>query len=187
MPKYKAFTRENVSVGLVGEAPESWKFRRRVVQGTAYRYEVIDGNFSRPHRWEFIVRVPSRLGDDEYIEVRPIQCPSHRVFAGLDQRSVNFSPALRPSYRGNVYAKVFLGDATGEKTKRGVSAGDRPNLPAFISVRNMRLKRTVTTTAGSDGGAQVAVLKPTSHRGMIKFFLATRAWVLYNGFSLDDE
>src|SRR5690606_16612341 len=111
-------------------------------------------------------------------------CPRLRVFAGLDRRSVNFSPAKRAGYRGLVYAKVFLGDTSGDKTKLGVSSGERRSLPAYVSRRNMRLKKTVTTTAGRDGNAQVKLVKPTSHGTMIKFFLSTRAWVLYDNFIL---
>jgi hypothetical protein len=184
VPRKPKFKRSKVSIDLIDRRNESWKFARKTVRGTVFSYDVRDENFPRIARWTFIVRVPRELVNDSYIEVRPTHTPRQRVFAGLDRRSINFAPARRTAYRGLVYGKVFLGDASGDKTKIGVAAGERPQLPQYISRRNMRLKKTVTLTAGSDGNAQVKLFKPSSHKSMIKFFLATRAWVLHDEFTL---
>jgi hypothetical protein len=182
--RIKKFSRTLVSAKLVSQQKEIWKFADRRVQGTTYTYQVLDRNFAPVAKWTFVIRVPELLTSRGYVEIRPTHCPPQAAFAGLDRRSINFTPARRARYRGFLYAKVFLGDTDGKRTKIGTRAGDRPRLPAYISRTNMRLKKTVTSTSGTDGSTQVKLFRRNSHRGMIRFFLSTRAWVLYNRFSM---
>jgi hypothetical protein len=184
MAPQRRFSMANVHVELVEQRTESWKFQDRSVRGTAYTYDVKDNNFKRPARWTFVVRVPEAMGRQGYIEVRPTHCPRQRVFAGLDRRSVNFRAATQPRYSGHVYAKLFIGDVSGGKNKKGVRKGERTALPEYISRTSLRLKGTVASTRGTDANALVFIVKPTSHRTMIRFYLAARAWVLADQFVL---
>ncbi len=46
----------------------------------------------------------------------------------------------------------------------------------------IRLKQTVVETVEKDKNSQVAIVKPDDHAGMIRLFIAMKAWIIYNGF-----
>ncbi len=76
--------------------------------------------------------------------------------------------------------KVHLADPSMEKNWRGTTRGDRDRLPRWFSYfrKRMRLKETVTTTAGNDGYDQVVLIAPQDHERMIRLYFAMRVWVL---------
>ncbi len=138
---------------------------------------MVDENFDRLNEWIFSVRVPNKPGQ---IVVQPQTVPGKKVFAQVGRRPITFQKATKHPYRKHAYCKVHLADPTMEKTWRGTSRGDRSKFPRWFKYfRNrMRLKDTVTTTAGNDGYDQVVLIAPDDHERMIRLYFAMRVWVL---------
>ncbi len=161
-----------------GESRQAiWTFARATVTGTEYLYTVTDRNHSQRNRWEFVVRDPkSRNGR---VEVRPMQVPNDRAYAGLERRGLTFRRATMSGYTQFRYCPVSLpqGDGGGRVVAR---RGERASLPYFV--RNLgwrlRLKKTVRTTRGTDANSQVALVRLNDHKAMIGVYMATKAWVL---------
>lgn len=156
------------------------------VKGKEYSYMVKDRNFDRLNNWKFIVKVPSSGNND--IVVQPSVAPNKRIWAGIDRRSIVLMKVTKKNHRGNVYCKINLADPTATKTKIGTSRGQRDSLPRWFDYFRpyMRLKATVTTTAGTDSKAQVVLIEPDDHERMIRLFLALKVWVLQEGFVLEN-
>lgn len=164
-----------------------WKFGSRDVTGDLYDYTVVDRNFDAYKKWNFQIRVPDEWRKGVYIEVRVIRHPQKRCWANLEQRTINFTRCTIGDYRSKAYAKVTLADAEGEKNKVGTRRGQRKDLPSWLRRGfHLRVMNTVATTKGTDGNSQVVVLNPDDHDKMIRFYLATKAWVLHEGFTLAD-
>jgi hypothetical protein len=180
VPKYKP---RSVDVNFKEDRRSSWKWGGRTILGVENLYRVIDRNFGRLNRWEFTVRVPSKPGQ---IVVQPQTVPGKRVFADLQRRSIVFVKAkMMPP--GRLYCKVHLADPSGRKNYLGTRRGERSRLPPWFDYFRpiMRLKKTVTTTAGLDGKAQVVTVAHDEHDLMIRIFFAMRVWVLQENFTIN--
>lgn len=180
----KDFHLFNVDVESQGQQVGRWQFAGRNIKGTIFEYLVTDHNFQTDRKWRFAVRVPNDFRSAGYIEVRALHNPQKRCWSGIERMSVNFARATRPNYKGLLYAKVFLADPTGKSNKRGLRRGEKMFLPPYLRRLKLRVKKTVASTRGTDGKSLVAVANPNKHADMIKVFMATRAWVLYNKLSL---
>lgn len=158
------------------------KFRDRSLPATEYVYTVMDDNFPRPHRWEFLVRVPDAV--TESTEVRPAVVPNVREWAGLDRRALMFQRATLGRHRGDMYCKVAVADVSGEKTR--IEVKDKKRLPYWFRAFGSRLrtKGTVRSTRGSDEDALVVTVRRDDHAMMIRVFMATKAWVLKESIQL---
>lgn len=182
MPVYKM---KRVDAELTGEIPSTWTFAGRTVRGIEHQYDVIDRNHVSRNRWGFVIRVPR----DPYgrIEVRPVKTPNDSTYAGLDRRSITFMRATRPNYTGFRYCQLALADPTGNASRVIVRGSEKSVLPTWLRRLGWRLKEkaTVRTTRGTDGGSLVVLVRPEDHRLMIATFLATKAWVLKRGFTLE--
>jgi hypothetical protein len=177
MPKTKGFRHDKVRISPAEVREEVWEFGGgRKVRGEIARYEVVDSNFRPAHRWEFDVATPHRLAGSAYIEVQPVTVPPVESWSTLKRRSVCFRRATYwPDF---VYAEITLSDPTGAKNRLRLPAGQRDVIKPYLSLRNVRDKATVTSVAGR---GPVWLCRPSSHRSMIRFYMATRAWPLYNG------
>lgn len=180
MPDYN---RKHIQVEPLDEgAHDVWTFAGKEVQGTKYEFAVTDRNFSKFNRWTFSVRVPDKLVGKAYIQVRPNAHPALKCWADIESKSINFRKATRGNHKSSVYAKVSLADPTGDKTKKQVAGGVSGNFPEWMRKFRLRLKKTVTTTAGTDTKARVVVVGKTDHAEMIRFYIAAKAWVLKEGW-----
>jgi len=137
-------------------------------------------------KWSFEVSVPNKFLKGAYILVKSIHHPQKAYWAGVERHSINFARTTKINYRGRVYAKLNIADVTGEKNKIGISKGKRSLLPTYIRKFAIRLKKTVAATQGTDGNSQVAIIKPTNHRAMIRLFFALKVWILYDQFLLQE-
>lgn len=178
--KYQAVS---VMIEREEERRASWAWRGRKIKGTEFIYKVLDQNFDRLNKWKFSVRVPQKPGQ---IVVQPQIVPGKKAFAQSGRRSITFQKATKHPYRKYAYCKVHLADPSMEKNWCGTTRGDRTRLPLwFTYFRNhMRLKDTVTTTAGNDGCDQVIWIAPNDHERMIRLYFAMRVWVLQENFVL---
>lgn len=185
MPRSKRYSVAKLATSHANERPALWTFAREPVSGTEYTYQVTDHNFTARNTWEFLVRVPDRRTDR--IEVRPSAVPNLRSWAGLERRSLTFTQARRPNYRGWHYCQIALADPTGERTKDVVRGHERSKLPRWFEELSgqLREKKTVRATKGADGDELVALVRPDDHAGMIALFFATKIWVLKEGVVLD--
>jgi len=185
MPRHKRYNPRLIDVIFQEEHSQSWKMAGRVTRGWEAIYNVEDRNFGRLKRWIFAIRTPKQRSGN--IVVQPVHAPPKRVWAGLDRRSIVFVRATKHPYRSTVYCKVNLADPYFIKTKVGTSRGQRGLLPKWFDYFRpyMRLKNTVTTTAGHDGDAQVVVMDPQDHDRMIRLFIALKAWVLQEGIVVE--
>lgn len=100
-----------------------------------------------PLRWSFEISVPNKFLKGAYILVKPIRHPRRAYWAGIERQSINFARATKGSYRGRVYARLHIADATGEKNKIGISKGERYLLAIYIRKFGIRPTQTVTSTA----------------------------------------
>jgi len=156
---------------------------REQTWGTDFIYRVVDRNFDRLNEWKFLIRVPEDPGQ---IVVQPQIVPGKKVFAGIGRRSIIFVRATKHPFRRRVYCKVHLAaPITG--SWRGTSRGDRGQLPPWFKYfrHRMRLKETVTTTAGKDGFDQVITILPADHKRMIRVYFALRVWVLQENIVIE--
>ncbi len=163
-----------------------WQFGGRSVRGQVYEYPVIDQNFEQYKKWTFQVSVPKEIRKGSYIEVRPIRHPQRRCWEGIARKSINFTRCSKEPYRSMVYAKVTLADPSDEKTKVEMKWRQRLEMPRWMRGFGFKPKNAVATTKGTDAGTLVVVLRPDDHKKMIRFFLVTKAWVLYKDFILDN-
>lgn len=187
MAKKAQYNPRLIDVSFEEERRSTWRGvgSRAAVKGTEYSYLVKDRNFDRLNEWKFVVKAPNS-GDD--IVVQPSVAPNKKIWAGLDRRSIVLVKATKKLHRDKVYCKANLSDPTGEKNKIGTSRGERNLLPDWFDYFRpyMRLKATVTTTAGTDSKAQVVLIDPDDHEKMIRLFFALKVWVLQEGFVLED-
>jgi len=185
MSPRRRYSLRKVSVVKNGEQPSVWLLMREAATGTEYRYAVTDGNSRARNTWEFTVRVPPDR--TRYIDVRPSRHPNLKAWAELSDRSLLFGRATRPGYSGWYYCQLTLADPTGEYTRRSVRRGDRSRLRWLgIPPWRFRLKETVRPTRGTDGKAQVMIVRADDHVTMIRLFFATKVWVLKERFRLPD-
>lgn len=177
MSRKKRYEPRAVDVSFTSERRSSWKWNGRTIRGTESVYTVTDRNFDRLNIWEFTVRVPRNLGQ---IVVQPHAVPGKKAFAGLERRSIVFVKATKHPYRARLYCKANLADPSGKKNRLSTSRGDRGLLPRWFDYfrPHMRLKNTVTTTAGHDGQSQVVTVGQDDHERMVRLFFALRVWVL---------
>lgn len=179
---------DKIEIELMKYAVASWTMGKRPVRGREHVYDVIDRNFPRQNRWQFVVRVPYDRCRDRSVQVQPLGDPPQLAWAGLEWRSIAFLPADKDPHQGKVYCKIFLQDPKGKKTKVGTHKGQRDLFPRWMAPlrHRMRLKSTVKKTKGSDGESQVILLQPDDHRRMIFVFFATKIWVQKDGVVIQD-
>jgi hypothetical protein len=177
MTRPKRYEPTKVDVVFQEERRSTWKWDRQTIRGNELIYEVIDRNFDRLNRWIFSVKVPN---DEGQTVVQPQSVPGKKVFAGLERRSIVFRRATKNPHRTQLYCKANLADPTGSKTRLSTRRGERYLLPIWFQyfIRHMRLKHTVTTTAGHDGESQVVLVGRDDYERMIRLFFALRVWVL---------
>lgn len=177
-----------IDVMFEDERKATWKGvgSRSAVKGKEYSYMVKDRNFDRLNDWKFVVKVPNSGSND--IVVQPSVAPNKKIWAGIDRRSIVLVKATKKLHRDKVYCKANLADPTGVKNKIGTSRGERNLLPRWFDYfrPHMRLKTTVTTTAGTDSKAQVVLIEPDDYERMIRLFFALKVWVLQEGFLIDE-
>lgn len=177
-----------VDVIFEDERKATWKRvgSHLAVKGNEYSYTVKDRNFDRLNDWKFVVKVANSRNSD--IVVQPGGVPNKKIWAGIDRRSIVLVKATKRLHKDKVYCKANLADPTGLKNKIGASRGERNLLPKWFDYFRpyMRLKATVTTTAGTDSKAQVVLIEPDDHERMIRLFFALKVWVLQEGFLLED-
>lgn len=174
---------ERVELGDPQIAPMMWEFAGVKVRGTEYRYPVTDRNHGTRNRWEFVVRVPN----DPYgrIEVRPVKVPNDKALAGLDRRSLTFMRGTLGRYTQYRYCQLSFAKPSGHGTRRVVNWSQKHRLPTWL--RRLRLKRKsdVRSTRGTDGNSVAVLIRPDDYGAMIGLFLASKAWILKQGFTLD--
>jgi hypothetical protein len=167
--------------------PGRWKFRGKGnVRGTRIRYDVTDDTVGRLKKWVFEVRVPDRLNVGNYIEVRPVEHPQRKCWAGIERTTLTFAKATLEGFRGLVYSKISLADPTGLHNTKRVSGCNLDRLPTWMTQFNLHLKDSVKSTKGTDGESCVAVFAADDYKGMINFYFAVKVWVLKEGFVLED-
>jgi hypothetical protein len=66
-----------------------------------------------------------------------------------------------------------------------VNWSQKDRLPSWLRRLRVKKKSDVRSTRGTDGNSVAVLLGPSDHRAMIGLFLATKAWVLKQGFVLD--
>ena len=175
------FKTERLQVSFLDEQRGVWDFAGKMCKGTKFHYEVDDGNYPTRNRWQFVVQVPDDWTKGNYINVRPVEVPSRKVWAGLDRRTVSFQRATLGRHRAKVYAKLAIADVEGEKTRRVLSHETRKLMPKWLAEFRPVQKQRVTNTAANDGEHLVAVVDRDDHARMIALFMALKAWVLYPG------
>ena len=186
MPRYRRYRTDRVTTTQAGHPrPALWTFAGRTVSGTEYTFAATDRNFAANHRWDFLVRVPDRK--DERIEVRPLAAPPIKAWAGLERRSLTFTPARKARYRGSYYCQISLADPTASRTRDVIRAHQRPDLPRRFDDFDdrFRKKETVRATRGFDQDELIALVAADDYDSMIKLFFATKVWVLKERVLLD--
>jgi len=177
------FRKDRVEVDAIDSSPAAWTFAGRMVKGTEHRYSVIDRNYRSRNCWEFVVRVPRDPYDR--IEVRPVKTPNDRKLTGLDRRSITFMRGTKPRYTGLRYCPLALAVPDGSATRALVRRDQKSRLPQWLrKLGPLHQKSTVRSTRGTDGHLLVVLARPDDHAFMITAFLACKAWVLKQGFSL---
>lgn len=184
MPRHRTYRLDRVAVEPGERRAASWTFGGETRQGFEQLYQVTDGNFDGRNRWEFVVRIPKRAGDQ--LEVRPRTTPNVRAWAELPDRSVIFVRGTLGDAKGKRYCVASLADASGERSRAIVRSDRRDELPAwFDGLRHrMRTKANVKRTRGTDGGALVLLVPEGDHAAMIRLFFALKVWILKEGFEL---
>ena len=153
-------------------------------RGVQHEFEVVDRNFQSRHGWKFAVFVPTDWHKGTYVSVRPLTIPNRKEWSALERRSIQLAPCTMRAHRGWCYAKVFVSDISGEKNREALRADDAR--PPWLDGFRLRTKERVTTSKANDGRSLVAVLEKEDLPGMIRLFIATRAWTLTGGFSRAD-
>jgi hypothetical protein len=175
---------DRVEVGEPEVLAATWAFARKGVRGTEFRYPVTDGNHRSRNKWVFAVRVPD--DNNGRIEVRPLQTPNDRTFAGLERRSLTFMRGGR-GYTRYRYCPLALAVPNGSASRDLVHRRQKLQLPSWLRRLGWRLKQkaTVRSTKGTDGESLVVLVQPRDHAEMIRLFMATKAWVLKRRIALD--
>src|SRR4051794_10742663 len=185
MAPRKRYWLDRVSGEAGEERASTWTFGGKAVSGIEQGYTVVDGNFSSRNAWDFVVRLPKER--DGRIEVRPKTTPNVRAWAELPDRSLTFVRATKGDARGKWYCQVALADPTGAKSRTIVRADQRDQLPRWFDLlrRRMRVKEKVRNTRGTDGKALVLLVQPDDHTTMIRFFFATKVWIMTERVALE--
>ncbi len=180
------YSLDKAEVERLTERPATWTFAGSTVRGTECRYSVIDRNSRMRNRWEFLLRLPDKT--HWRIEVRPVKVPNDKALAGLDRRSLTFMRGTRRGYTQFRYCQLSLAKPSGEGTRDIVNVRDKRRLPKWLQDLGRRLKQkcTVRNTKGTDARTLVVLVRLTEYEQMIRLFMATKAWVLKQGFSLAD-
>ena len=183
MSRRKRYKAVDVEVKFEDALRSSWKWDNKTISGSELVYTVIDHNFDRLNQWRFSVKVPQGTGQ---IVVQPKSVPGKKAFAALERRSIVFMRATKNPHRRKLYCKANLADPTGEKNRLSTKRGERGLLPKWFEYfkPSMRLKHTVTTSAGNDGESQVVLVGPDDYERMIRLFFALRVWVLQESIVL---
>ena len=184
MAPRKRYQLERVTVWPGERRPATWTFGGSPVSGTEQAYAVRDENFPSRNEWEFVVRIPASRNDR--IEVRPRITPNVKAWAELPDRSLTFTRATKGDARGKWYCPVALADPTGARSRTVVRADQRELLPKWFDEvrRRMRIKEKVRNTRGTDGQALVLLVDPDDHATMIRFFFATKVWIMKERIAL---
>ena len=176
---------DRIVISEASSGPSTWAFAGKIVRGTEHRYDVVDENYQSRNRWVFAIRVPN----DAYgrIEVRPLQTPNDKAFAGLDRRSLTYMRGTKGKYSKFRYCPLALAVPGGNATRDVVHRSQKNQLPTWLRRLTWRLKQkaTVRATRGTDGSSLVVLVRPDDHISMIRLFVATKAWVLKRGVVLD--
>lgn len=159
-------------------------FQGLKTRGVVHEFEVVDRNFPARNAWRFSVFVPNEWTKGTYVSVRPLAVPNRKIWSGLERRSIQFGPCTRPGYRRKCYAQLAVSDPTGEKTRVVLRKTDVR--PLWLDGFLLRSKARVTTSRANDGDHVTAIFDQDDFRGMIRLFVAARAWTLSEGFSRDD-
>lgn len=162
----------------------SWAWQGNKIQGTEFIYHVRDKNFDRLNEWSFSVKAPQKPGQ---IVVQPQSVPGKKAFAELQRRSITLQRATKQPSESTYYCKIHLADPSMGKNWRGTTLGDRDRLPTWFKYfrQRIRLKKTVSTTAGTDSNNQVVLISKEDHERMIRLYFAMRVWVLQENFILE--
>jgi hypothetical protein len=174
-----------VDVAHLNSRPDVREFQRIRRPGTTHEFEVLDRNFSSRNEWRFGIFVPTRWVKGTYTSLGPMAHPNREVLAGLERRSIQFAPCTMPRYRGRCYAQVSVSDPSGEQNRQVLRTDDR--LPYWLSEFKVTAKKNVTTSRSNDGEHRVAVFSRDDLKGMVRLFIATKAWTLVERFSRDEE
>jgi hypothetical protein len=166
-----------ISPGRVDE-DSFWEFGGNVFRGTVYHYVALDANGKLPRPWWFVLHVPSDWRKGAYVLLQALDYPRTRAWTPVGRTAINFAKATMPKFRGMLYAKVRLADPMGSQKYENVAWAQREVLPGYFAAFNLRPKRRVATTRGSDGESLVAVMSRDDHAQMIRLYFATKAWPL---------
>ncbi len=167
-----------VSPGRV-EKDAYWEFQHNVTRGAIYHYTALDANERLPLPWWFVVQIPGELLKGEYILLQTLDYPRTKAWTPVARMVINFGKATMAAYRGFLYAKVRLADPEG--AQKYVTWQHRRALPPYLTAFDLRPKKRVATTRGSDAETLVAVVPRDDHACMIRLFFATKVWPLERG------
>jgi hypothetical protein len=180
----KRFDPELVEVAFASSRKAVNDFQGRKTRGTEHEFEVVDRNFPSRNLWRFALFVPGDWRKGTYLSLRPLTTPNRKAWSGLERRSIQLAPCTRGGYRGNCYGVVYVSDPTGSKTRRVLTRKDVR--PAWLDEFMVSTKARVATSRANDGDHLAAVFDRDDFAGMIRLFVAARAWTLSDGFSKDD-
>jgi len=169
-----------VSPGRV-EEDAYWEFRGKVSRGVVHHYHVLDANEAVPHPWWFLLHVPRELRKGAYVLLQAVDYPRTRAWTPVARTVINFAKATMPAHRGKLYAKIRLADPMADQKYENTRWAHRHSLPPYFSSFELRAKKQVATTRGSDADALVAVVPREDHPQMIRLFFAIKAWPLNAG------
>ncbi len=180
----KSFDLSKLIIERVGEFKDNWTMARRPVTGEVLVFNVKDKNYRTDNDWIFYVQVPDEECGDHNIIIRPEMPPSRDELTGIERRAITVMPIDQPDNKAALYCKVNLSDPTGARNKIGVRYEERHNLPAWMKPfsRRMRTKESVRSTRGTDSKALVVLFKDGDYDGMVRLFIASRAWPLLARF-----
>ena len=170
-----------VSPGRV-EADAHWEFLGGVIShGAIHHYTALDANEELPLPWLFLLHVPHDLRKGGYVLLQALDYPRTKAWTPLARTVINFAKATMGDYRGMLYAKIRLADPLGAQKYENVTWEHRQALPEYLRGFDLRAKKRVGTTRGSDAESLVAVMPRDDHAQMIRLFFATKAWPLQQG------
>jgi hypothetical protein len=158
-----------------------WEFSGRVSHGAVYHYAALDANDEMPLPWWFLLHVPKEFNKGSYLLLQALDYPRTKAWTPIARTVINFAKATMPDYRGMLYAKIRLADPLGSQKYESVAWANRLALPEYVRTFELRAKKLVATTRGSDANSLVAVVRRDDHAQMIRLFFATKAWPLREG------
>ena len=159
-------------------------FRGIKTRGVEHTFEARDRNFPSRNGWQFAIFVPREWRKGTYVSVRPLSTPNRKIWAGLERRSVQFAPCTKLRHRSKCYGTVSVSDPSGTKTRVILRRTDP--IPPWLEAFRLTEKERVATSRANDGRTLVAVLGRDDFAGMVRLFVACRAWTLTEGYSRDD-